>query len=94
MPEAGSVIGFEITELLQESRDLHNDAEDMLIRGMVVHDEDLHRLIVLDHWIESLLLQLLPISTQLVFAVRTEQQQEILHIRDNLFQLEIALCHK
>ena len=57
-----------------------------------MHRKPLHSLIVLNHWIEPLLLQLLPVLTQLVLIVVVEHQQKILNVRYRLFQLEVTLC--
>ena len=72
VPEGRGVVSFEIAELLQETRDLNDDPEDILGSGVVVHLEALDRLVVLDHGVEALLLELLPIAAEVVLIVRVK----------------------
>lgn len=92
VPKGGSVVGLKIAELLQKPRNLHDDPEDVLIGGVVVHAEALHCLIVLNNRIEALFFQFLPVPAELVLVVRVEQQQEVLDVGHHFFQPEIALC--
>lgn len=92
MPEIGRLIRLKVTKLFQEPRYLHNDPENILVRRMIVHRKPLHSLIVLNHRIKPLLLQLLPVLAQLVLIVVVEHQQKILNVRYRLFQLEVTLC--
>ena len=72
MPEGGSVICLKITEFLQKSRDLHNNSEDILIGGVVVHAEPFHSFVVFNNRVETFLFQFLPILAQLIFIVGVE----------------------
>ena len=54
---------LKITKLFQESRYLDNDPEYIFSWGVVVDLEALDSLVVLQHGIESVLLQLLPVTT-------------------------------
>ena len=78
--EGRGVIGLEVAELLEEFADLYDDAEDVLVGGVVVHAEAFHLLVILDDWVETLLLKFLPVATQLVLVVGIEKQQEVLYV--------------
>lgn len=53
-----------------------------------------NNLVVLQDGIKAMLLQLLPVTTQIIFVVGIEQQQEVLDDGDHLLQLEVRLTHK
>lgn len=56
VPEFGCVVVLEICEFFQKSRNLCDDSEQILWSWMVVHFESLNWFIVLDHWVEWMLL--------------------------------------
>lgn len=90
VPKLGRVVVFEVGKLFQESGYLGDDAEQVIGSGVVVHLESFDGLVVLDHRVEGFLLQLLPVLAQVIFSVRVEQKQEILDIRNYLFELEVV----
>lgn len=56
MTELRRVEGLEITKLFQETRDLYDDAEDILCRRMIVDLEAFYSLIVLKHRVKAMFL--------------------------------------
>ena len=59
-----------------------------------MHGETFNSLIVLDNWVESLLLEFLPVTTQFILIIGVEHQQKVLDAGHNFLQLEIALGDK
>ena len=90
MPESGRVIGLEITEFFEELTDLNNDAEDVVIRGVVMHAKPLHFFVVFDHWVKTFLLELLPVTTQLILVMRVEEKKEVFDVRNHALELEVV----
>lgn len=84
MSEGRGVVSLKIAKLLQKSRDLHNNSKDVLVRRMVVHTEPLHSLVILNDRIKSLLLQFLPVTTQLILVMRIKQKQKVFNIGHHL----------
>lgn len=59
-----------------------------------MHAESLDGLVVFNDWVEAFLFQFLPVPAQFVFVVGVEKQQEVLDVRDHLFESEVALGAK
>lgn len=74
MPKGWGLIGLKIRELFQKSGDLDNNLENILIGGMVMHRKPFNCLIILNNRVKALLLQLLPVTTQLVLVIRIEHE--------------------
>ena len=53
MAEGWGVVGLEIAEFLEESRNLDDNSENIFIRRMIVHAETLNCLVVFDDRIKS-----------------------------------------
>ena len=92
MSESRGVVSLEIAKLLQKSRDLHNNPKDVLVGRMIVHTEPLHSLVILNDRIKSLLLQFLPVTTQLILVMRIKQKQKVFNIGHHLLQSKVTLC--
>lgn len=94
MSEIGRFISLKVTKLFQESRNLYNDSENILIGRMVVHRKSFDSLIVLDNWIKSFFFQFLPILAQFILVVVVKHEQEVFNVWNCLFELEVTLCCK
>jgi hypothetical protein len=91
MSEVGGLVSLEVTELFQESRNLDDYPENVLVRGMVVHRKALNSLVVLNHRVKPFFLQLLPILAQLVLIVVVKHEQKVLDVRNCFLQLKVTL---
>jgi hypothetical protein len=57
---------------------------------MVMHFKSLNCLVIFDNRVKRSLFQLLPITTEIVFRIRIEQEKEIFNIRDDLLELKVV----
>ena len=89
MAEGRCIIGFKIAEFFQKFTNLHYDAEDVLVRWMVVHAEPFHLLVVFNYRVKALLLEFLPVSTELIFIVGVKEQQKVFNVGDHSFEFEV-----
>lgn len=62
MSKCWCLIGLEVTKLFKKFGNLYYDPKCVFFWWMVMHNEAFNCLIVLDHWVESLFLQTLPIT--------------------------------
>ena len=63
VPEIRSVVGLKVAKLPQEARYLGDDSKQVVGGWMVVHFKTFDGLVVLYHWVEGSLFELLPVAT-------------------------------
>lgn len=94
MPKAWGLIGFEVTELFEESWNLNDNSKNILVRRMVMHRKPFNSFIIFDNRIKSFFFEFLPVFTQFILIVVIKHEEEVLNVGYCLFEFEVAFCRK
>ena len=89
MSETRSEFSFKVTEFLQESGDLENNHKSVFRTGLVVHFKAFDSIGVFRHWIETFVLEDLPVSAEFKLIIGIEQQQKVFDAGNDFFELKV-----